>query len=359
MADRVVLPGFVVLFCVLSGCSATDRGDTIPKAPPNGILIKGAGATFPSVLYKQWFSIYQGQHPNTVISYDAVGSGEGVERFIGKNIKEEKLVDFGASDAAMTDQQIDQVPEGVVILPATAGSVVLVYNLPDVTGELKLSRDAYAGIFLGEIKTWNDRRIAATNSKGMLPNLTVAPVVRQDGSGTTFAFSKHLDAINSTWHERYGAATVIDWPGNAMRASGNEGVAARVQHSVGAIGYVGYEFARKLGLKMATLQNGHGDFVKPATASGSAALTAVQFPENLRVFVPDPSSSDAYPIVTFSWILLRKHYEDAEKGNAIRDLFQWSLQEGQDYAAELGYLQLPPDVAAKSLAALSTVRTAK
>src|SRR5262245_24424587 len=159
----------MLLLLALSGCSATERGDTIPKPPPGGVLIKGAGATFPSLLYNQWFAIYQSQHPKTIIKYDAVGSGQGVERFIGQNVKEEKSVDFGASDAAMTDEQISQVPEGVLMVPATAGSVVLVYNLPDLSEDLRLSREAYADIFLGEIKNWNDRRIAVTNPGVKLP----------------------------------------------------------------------------------------------------------------------------------------------------------------------------------------------
>jgi len=339
----------------LSGCS--ELGDTIPKAPPGGVAIRGAGATFPSLLYNQWFAIYQSQHAKTMITYDAVGSGEGVQRFIGKNVKEEKFVDFGASDAAMTDEQISEVSEGVVMVPATAGSLVLVYNLPDLSEDLRLSREAYAGIFLGEINNWNDRRIAMTNPGGKLPNLTIAPVVRQDSSGTTFAFTNHLSAINKTWHDRYGAATIIDWPGNAMRATGNEGVASRVQHSIGAIGYVGYEFARKLGLKMATLENSSGDFIRPDQTNGLAALSAVDLPQNLRVFIPDPKGRNAYPIVTLSWILLRKSYDDAEKGNEIRELFQWCLRDGQEYAAELGYIPLPSDVKTRSLSALSTVNS--
>jgi phosphate transport system substrate-binding protein len=349
----------VALLAVVSACSSTDRGDTISRPPADILFLRGAGATFPSVLYNQWFAIYHREHPRTAIIYDTVGSGEGVERFIGQGVEEEKQVDFGASDAAMTDQEISKVHEGVVMLPATAGSVVLVYNLPDFTGDLKLSREAYVDIFRGEIRNWNDRRIAATNPGAKLPNLTIAPVVRLDSSGTTYAFSKHLDAISEAWHRTYGTATVIDWPGNAMRARGNEGVAARVGNSIGAIGYVGYEFARKLGLKMAVLQNRQGNFIKPNPASGTAALGAAQFPENLRAFVPDPSGTDAYPIVTFSWILLRKNYEDPEKGNAVRDLFQWCLGDGQEYAAELGYIPLTQDVMARSLAALSTVTSIK
>ena len=349
----------VALTSIAFGCAAVDRGDTTLIAPTDGLLIKGAGATFPSVLYKRWFAIYQSRHPKTVIAYDAVGSSEGVERLIGKDVKEEKLVDFGASDAAMTDKQISETPGGAVMLPATAGSVVLVYNLPDFQGDLRLSREAYAGIFLGQIRNWNDPRIVATNPAGQLPNLTIAPVVRQDGSGTTFAFTNHLNAINPVWHGRYGAATVVDWPGNAMRAVGNEGVAGRVSHSIGSSGYVGYEFARQLGLKMATLENRQGEFVKPNHSTGAAALRNIEFPQNLRAFVPDPDGVDAYPIVTFSWILLRKNYADAKQGNAIRELFQWCLQEGQEYAEELGYIQLPSDASARSIAALSAVSAAK
>src|SRR5262245_44242703 len=159
----------MLLLLALSGCSATERSDAIPKPPPGGVLIRGAGATFPSPLYNKWFGTYQSQHPKTVIADDAVGSGEGVQRFIGKNVKEDKLVDFGASDAAMTDEQISQVSEGVVMVPVTAGSLVLVYNLPDLSEDLRLSREAYADIFLGEIKNWNDRRIAVTNPGVKLP----------------------------------------------------------------------------------------------------------------------------------------------------------------------------------------------
>ena len=160
-----------------------------------------------------------------MITYDSVGSGEGIRRFIGRDVKNEDQVDFGASDAAMQDNQIAQVPDGVVMLPVTAGGVVLAYNVPGVPQGLRLSRRAYAGIFLGEIKNWNDPLIAAANPGVKLPKLTIVTVVRQDASGTTFAFTKHLDAISEKWRSQYGPSTLVDWPGNAMRAKGNEGVA--------------------------------------------------------------------------------------------------------------------------------------
>ncbi len=345
----------VVLLAGINGCSSKDTKEEKPKAPPGGIILRGAGATFPAWLYERWFEVYQNDHPKTIISYDRVGSGEGIRRFIGKNVKEEDRVDFGASDAAMSDDDIDQVPDGVVLLPMTAGSVALAYSLPDLEGDLKLSRKAYAGIFLGEIKYWNDPAIAITNPGIRLPRISIMTVVRQDKSGTTYAFTKHLDAISEKWRAQHGPATLVSWPGNATRAKGNEGVAALIKRSVGSIGYVSYEFASRLGLKLAVLENKEGKFVKPTEQSCTAALATAEMPENLRIFVPDPSGPDSYPIVTFTWILLYKNYPDAEKAKSVRDLFQWCLLDGQKYAPKLGYIQLPVRITDKALAALNTV----
>jgi phosphate transport system substrate-binding protein len=352
--DRVAL--LLAATVVLGGCSTSDRGTVEAKAPAGGVLLKGAGATFPSLLYQRWFTLYQDSHRGAAIAYDAVGSGEGIRRFTGTNVKPEEAVDFGASDAAMSDEQMAHVPQGVLLLPVTAGSVVLAYNLPGFQGELRLSRKAVAGIFLGEIKSWNDRSIAAANPGTKLPRLTIATVVRLDGSGTTYAFTKHLDAISETWRSRYGAATLVNWPGNAMRAKGNEGVAGLIRNSNGSIGYVGYEFARKIGLPIATLENKDGNFVRPSAQSATAALASAELPDNLRVFVPDPSGRDSYPIVTMTWILLRKDYADAAKARAIRDLFEWCLRDGQKYAPELNYIPLPPEVIARALPALATIK---
>jgi phosphate transport system substrate-binding protein len=190
-----------------------------------------------------------------------------------------------------------------------------------------------------------------------LPDLSIVTAVRQDGSGTTFAFTKNLDAVSDQWRSRYGPATLVDWPGDAMRARGNEGVAGLIDKSEGAIGYVGYEFALKLGLHTAALENKEGRFVEPSGESCGAALAAAELPDNLRVFVPDPRGADSYPIATFSWILVRKKYQDRETANALRDLFQWCLEDGQRYAAELGYVRLPPSVAEKARAALDRIQS--
>jgi phosphate transport system substrate-binding protein len=353
----------IVGLLLLAGCTSS----TPPKSaeetalaakediPAGSTVLKGAGATFPSLLYKRWFSAYHGVHSDTYVKYAAVGSGEGVHRFIGKNLAEDEQVDFGASDAAMSDSQLAETDNNTLMVPATAGCVVLAYNLPGVNGELKLSRKAYAAIFQGEIKNWDDPLIAQSNPGVKLPKLTIVTVVRQDSSGTTYAFTRNLDAISERWRGQYGPATFINWPGNAMRGKGNEGVAGLIEKSVGSIGYIGYEFARRIGLSMATLENKDGSFVKPSEQSCAAALASVDLPENLRAFVPDPRGADSYPIATFSWILLRKSYKSPQTAEAVRKLFQWSLQDGQHFASELGYVPLPPAVAEKALAAVNSI----
>ena len=185
-----------------------------------------------------------------------------------------------------------------------------------------------------------------------LPNLTITTVVRQDGSGTTFAFTKHLDAISDAWRSRTEPATLVNWPGNSMRATGNEGVAARIKQSIGAVGYVSYEFARRAGLRVALLQNRAGNFIGPSPDSASSALAQVELPENLRLYVPDPAGHDAYPIVTLTWILLHRSYSDPQKAQALHDMFRWCLTDGQQYAADLGYAPLPQNIVSRSLAAL-------
>jgi phosphate transport system substrate-binding protein len=349
------------MLCVLGGCGAQAvprKGAdlTTPVVPPGATLLQGAGATFPSILYRRWFEQFQATHPTRVVGYAAVGSGEGVRRFIGQNVADDERVDFGASDSAMSDEEIARIPDGAVLVPVTAGAIVLAYNLPGVSADLRLSRQAYAGIFLGEIKNWSDPRIAQTNPGVKLPNLTIVSVVRQDGSGTTFAFTKHLDAVNQTWRSRYGAATFVNWPGNAMRATGNEGVAGLIKQSVGSIGYVGYEFALRTGLRMATLENRGGRFVAPSQRSAQAAFAGIEVPDNLRLYIPDPAGSDSYPLVTLTWILLRRQYEDSQKVSDLRELFRWCLTDGQQYAAELGYVPLPLNIADRSLQSLDRIR---
>ncbi len=206
-----------------------------------------------------------------------------------------------------------------------------------------------------EIKNWNDPAIAITNQGLKLPRIPIATVVRQDKSGTTYAFTKHLDAISEKWRVQQGPTTLLSGLGNSLWAKGDEGVATLIKQSIGSLGYVSYAFASRLGLKLAVLENKEGKFVKPTEQSCAAALATAEMPENLRIFVPDPSGLDAYPIVTFSWILLYKDYPDTEKATSMRDLFQWCLLDGQNYATKFGYVPLPTSITEKALAALNTV----
>ena len=319
--------------------------------PAPAVDVRGAGATFPAPLYQAWIDDFRDVRPEVRVSYDAVGSGEGVRRFVDGE------ADFGASDAAMTDAEIARVDGNVHLIPATAGMVALAYNLPNLEAPLKLSREVLAGIFLGEITHWRDERIAALNPGVELPSLTVARVVRRDASGTTFAFTNHLSAISEAWAERFGAARLLDWPGLAMTATGNDGVAGRINVSWGAIGYVEQGFAARLGLPVAELENAAGNFVAPGPATGQAALAAAvdDMPEDMRQFMPDPPGADAYPIVTYSWLLLRRDYEDAALGRAVADFARFGLTDGQASAAELGYIPLPASVGERGLRALGLV----
>ncbi len=317
------------------------------------VLLNGAGATFPAPLYKKWIDVYTKQNPGIMIDYREVGSGEGTKRFL------EHTVDFGASDAALTDEQMAAVTAGARLVPVTAGMVVLAYNLPGLTAPLKLTRDVYADIFAGKIRQWGDARLVGLNPELKQSKQTITLVGRQDSSGTTYALTNHLSAVSAQWRDRGpGVGKVVDWPGNAMMARGNEGVASRIKISQGSIGYVEYGFARRLGLAMAHLQNRAGRFVEPGPRSGQAALAAgvKQMPDNLRAFLPDPEGEDAYPIVTFTWLLLYGQYAEAEKAVALKRFVDWSLTEGQSYSGELGYIPLPADAASLARAAVAAVR---
>jgi len=348
LAAGSVLAAVLGAAALLGACLAAAQ-----STPGAGtIALHGAGATFPAPLYEKWIRGYRLEHPQIAISYDAVGSGEGQRRFLAD------AIDFGASDAALSDEQMARVKAGARLVPATAGIVVLAYNLPGLNGPLLLGRDVYVDIFLGRIRTWSDSRIRAQNPSLNLPNRHITIVARQDGSGTTFALTNHLSAVSTDWRDRGpGRGNVVDWQGGAMLAKGNEGVAGRIKVSEGSIGYVEYHFARRLGLPMALLQNRAGRFVQPGEHSGQAALAAnaKQMPDNLRLFLPDPEGDESYPIVTFSWLLLYGRYPDAGKAAALKQFVSWSLTTGQGYSRELGYIPLPAEVAAQSLAALDRI----
>ncbi len=336
----------------LVGAAVTAGGQARGSGAPPRVSLRGAGATFPAPLYEKWIETYRQQHADVQITYDVVGSGEGQRRFLAAG------VDFGASDAALSDEQIARAPAGARLVPATAGIVVLAYNLPGLGGPLHLARDVYVDIFAGRIRSWDDPRIRAANPGLNLPRRTIAVVARQDSSGTTFALTNHLSAISNAWRDRGpGVGTLLDWRGLAMLARGNEGVAGRIKVSQDAIGYVEYHFAKRLGLPMALVQNKSGRYVEPGERSGQAALAdnIKQMPANLRLFLPDPDGAESYPIVTLSWLLLYERYADTERAAALKKFVSWGLTEGQALSRGLGYIPLPADVAALSLAAVDRI----
>lgn len=309
--------------------------------------LNGAGATFPAPLYQNWFQALNKKYPNLQINYNPNGSGAGIENFT------KGLVDFGASDVAMTDQEIQKVPQGVILLPMTAGGIVLAYNLPGVQ-QLKLPRDVYSGIFLGTIKSWDDPKIAAANPGVKLPKQPITLVHRSDGSGTTGAFTQHLSAISPEWKTKVGTGKTVSWP-TGVGAPKNDGVTARIKQTQGAIGYVEYTYATQNKLAVASLQNKAGKFVAPNQESASKALASATLPANLRVFVPDPEGADSYPIVTYTWLLTYKQYADKTKAKAIEAMVEYGLTEGQKIAPQLGYIPLPQSVITKVAAAADAI----
>jgi phosphate transport system substrate-binding protein len=301
------------------------------------VTLQGTGATFPAPLYQRWFSEYNKIHPTVQINYQALGSGAGVKQF------QDGLVNFGASDAAMTDEEIAAVKNGVVLLPMTAGSIVLSYNLPGGPTELKLSREAYVGIFLGKITQWNDPAIVKVNPDVKLPDTKITVVTRSDGSGTTFVFTTHLNAISEDWKKGPGAGKSVNFP-VGVAGKGNPGVTALVKQTPGAIGYVEYGYAVQTKMPMAVLENKSGKYVKADLETAKQALSAVELPANLRAWLPDPEGAQAYPIVTYTWLLCYKKYDDPKVSKTLKSVIEFGLTQGQSYSAELGYVPLPPNV---------------
>jgi phosphate transport system substrate-binding protein len=306
------------------------------------VSLRGAGSTFAAPLYKKWIDEYGVSHRKVAITYDAVGSGEGVKRFLAGT------VDFAGSDEILSQSEAGKAPDAVM-LPMTAGMIVIAYNVPGVNNEIKLPRDVYVDIFAGKIRKWDDARIQAANPGVLFPKRDIALIARQDGSGTTAAFTSHLAAIGAAWRAGgMGVGKLIEWPSGVLLASGNEGVAARIRLSEGAIGYVEYWFAQRLGLRMAALQNKAGAYITPTAHSGEFALSGrVAQVKELAASVADPAGTEAYPITTYSWMFLHGQYADQAKAVAMRDFAQWGLsQAGQNYGAQLGYLPLSEDVIA-------------
>ena len=333
------------LVLILSACGGT--GGAGGSAGGDAVTLQGAGASFPAPLYNKWFKSYSTAHQNVLVDYQSVGSGSGVKSVI------DHTVDFGASDAAMKPEDMAKVPGGVQLFPMTAGSIVLAYNLQGIDG-IKLSRKAYSGVFLGTIKKWNDPAIAGSNPGAKLPDAPINVVVRADSSGTSFVFSQHLSAISEDFGKSVGANTMPNWPAGT-KSKGNEGVTASLMTTPGSIGYIEYGYARSQKVPFAVLENKSGKFVAADTASGQAALASATLPDNMIAWASDPEVADAYPIVTYTWLITYKKYPDKNKQQAIQDLIKYGLTDGQKDAEGLGYIPLPKAVVDKASAAVQNI----
>lgn len=304
------------------------------------VRINGAGATFPYPIYSKWFSEYNKIHPEVQINYQSIGSGGGIRQFT------EGTVDFGATDGPMSDQQISGVGGNVLHVPTVLGAVVVTYNLPELgQNPLRFDGPTLADVFLGRVTKWNDSRLASLNPGVKLPAKDIIVVHRSDGSGTSFIFTDFLAKVSPAWKEKVGSATSVQWP-IGLGGKGNEGVTQQVKQSDGAIGYVELIYAISNHLPYADVRNAEGQYVKPSLKSVTAAAAAELPPDtDFRVSITNPKGADAYPIASFTWLLVQPQPRDSAKGAQIEEFIKWMLQpEAQRMAADLHYAPLPVPV---------------
>jgi phosphate transport system substrate-binding protein len=307
--------------------------------------LNGAGATFPALLYERYIAEFKKDNPGITVNYQAIGSGGGIRQTIAG------VVDFGGSDAAMTDADMQKVTRGVILVPTAGGSVVPVFNLPGVSN-LKLGRTVLPEIFAGRITKWNDPKIAADNPGVNLPDQPIKTVVRADGSGTTFIFTNHLATISPYFKGRIGVGTAPKWTTNPIKGRGNAGVAAQVKRTAGSVGYVEQSYAEAQKLPVAQVQTKSGQWLSPSLAETNKAIAALKFPENNRVFDGDPA--DGYPITGLTWMMVYRQYDTPEKSAAVKKWVEWVLTEGQELNDDLNFARISE---ADAKRVLDTVRS--
>jgi phosphate transport system substrate-binding protein len=304
--------------------------------------LTGAGATFPYPIYSKWFSEYSAAHPGVQINYQSIGSGGGIRQMTAG------LVDFGATDAPATDEQLAPSKSKLVHIPTVMGAVVPIFNVPGVN-DLKFSSEVLADIYLGKITMWNDGRIAKDNPGVNLPNLKIIVVHRADGSGTTFIFTDYLSKVSSEWLSGPGRGASPAWP-TGVAGKGNEGVAGYVRQLSGSIGYVELIYALQNNISYGSIKNAAGNYVKASIAGVTAAAASMkQIPDDYRVSITNAPGADAYPISSFTWLLVPLKSADPAKGKVLKDLLSWIVNYGENEAASLSYAPLPKNVVEKEL----------
>lgn len=333
-----------------AACSGSSQ---LPASQSSGgaVQITGAGATFPYPLYSKWFSDYNKLHPEVQINYQSQGSGAGIRQLTSRTVF------FGATDGPMTDEQLKAAPDRILHFPTVLGAVVPVYNLPNFSGEVKVTGPVLADIILGKVKKWNDPALGKLNPGVTLPPTDITVVHRSDGSGTTFIWVDYLSKVSPEFKKKVGVDTSVSWP-VGVGGKGNEGVAGLVRQTPGALGYVELIYAQQNKIGYAAVQNSAGTFVKASVDSVTAAAAgaAAQMPEDFRVSITNPPGADAYPIASFTWILLYENPENKAHAKVMVDFLKWALTEGQTSARELGYAPLPKAVVDKEMIALQKIK---
>ncbi|HWS18812.1 MAG TPA: phosphate ABC transporter substrate-binding protein PstS [Candidatus Elarobacter sp.] len=314
--------------------------------------LNGAGATFPNPIYQKWFSEYHNSHKDVQINYQSIGSGGGIAQLTSGT------VDFGASDGPMTDEQLSKISGKVLHIPTVLGGVVPTYNVNGVTGELKFTGDVLADIFLGNIKKWNDPRLAKANPGVKFPDEDIVVVHRSEGSGTTYIFTDYLSKVSPAWKDKVGKGTSVNWPAG-LGGKGNEGVSGMVKQTEGSIGYVELIYAISNQMAYGSVQNAAGAFVKASLDSVTAAAASVKdMPDDFRVSITNAPGKEAYPISSFTWLLVPAEWADANKEKAFVDFLTFMVDKGQTMTAALQYAPLPKNVAEKVKVRIKEIKVA-
>jgi phosphate transport system substrate-binding protein len=337
------------LLTAACGGGAPGQGDA--AQPATDILINGAGATFPYPIYSKWFSEYNALHPDVRINYQSIGSGGGIRQLTNQTVF------FGATDGPMTDDQLKAAPGPVLHFPTVLGAVVPVYNVPGVEGDLNFSGSVLADIYLGTVKKWNDPALLTLNPGVKLPATDITVVHRSDGSGTTFIFVDYLSKVSPAFKEKVGVATSVNWP-TGVGGKGNEGVSGLVTQTPGSIGYVELIYAKQTKTAYGAVQNAAGEFIKASVeaVTAAAAEATANMPADFRVSITNAPGKAAYPIASFTWMLLFENPTDKAQSAAMVGFLKWALTDGQKGAVDLGYAPLPPSVIALEQAALARVK---
>jgi phosphate transport system substrate-binding protein len=338
---RLILALFIIL--AIAGIGRSGFAD---------MLVNGAGATFPYPIYSKWFDVYAKENPGIKFNYQSIGSGGGIRMLSNRT------VDLGASDAPMTDQQLADGPGKILHFPSVMGAVVVAYNLPGFTGTLRLTGPVIADIFSAKITKWDDEKIRALNPSAAIPaGQDIVVCHRSDGSGTSYIFTDYLSKVSPSWASDPGKGTAVKWP-TGLGGKGNEGVTALVQQTPGGIGYVELIYALNNKIPFAQIQNKAGNWVDASLAgvTAAAASSAGNMPADFRVSITDAPGPDAYPISSFTWLLVYQKQTNKEVGEQIKKFLSWALTEGQTYAADLKYAPLPPAVVQKETAQIQQIQ---